>query len=210
MSFELLEYPIKSWIIDLIDDEKYKSEIFDLLGDPDVDIRYPSIILYNIEDLVDHDAHQLVAKIEKISKNDTDYRFDLKTFAACNTVAADLIGILKEANAVLKYIIKHTDDKLVELLGLDKLSVKLVNHMKLEMCYDGKDESMIKKIIALPHYGFKTSIVYENGEGAASDNSDSNSDSDNENDHDSENDDPTEEDIKEVLDALVISASDRV
>jgi hypothetical protein len=190
MSFDILEYPIKSWIVDLIDDEKIKSEIFDLLGDPDIDIRYPSIILYNIEDLVTHDEHHLVAKIEKIEKAE-DYKFDLKTFAKCNTVTSDLIGILRESNAVLKYIIKHTDEKIVKLFDLDMLKVKLINDMKLELYYEGKDEFIIKKIKELPYYGFKTSLLFKNY-----DDQDSTYDSD--------------EELKNVLDSLVLNNDNHI
>ena len=64
MSFEILEYPIKSWILSLIDDEKIKSEMFDLLGEPEVNLKYPSIILYDIENLIEHDKYNLVVKLE--------------------------------------------------------------------------------------------------------------------------------------------------
>lgn len=191
MSFDILEYPIKSWIVDLIDDEKIKSEIFDLLGDPDIDIRYPSVILYNIEDLVTHDEHHLVAKIEKIEKSE-DYKFDLKTFAKCNTVTSDLIGILREANAVLKYIIKHTDEKFVTLFSLDMLKVKLVNDMKLELYYEGTDKSIIQKINKLPYYGFKTSLLFVN-------------DNDDDDDQDSAYD--SDEELKNVLDSLLLNTN---
>lgn len=162
MSFEVLEYPIKNWIVDIIDDKQIKSEIFDLLGDPDVDIRYPSMILYKIDDvdLISHDPHHLVAKLEKIQRVD-DYKFDLKEFVRCQTVMNQLVAILREADAVLKFIIKHTEDSFVSLFELDKLSVKLVNGMKLELCYSGKDTIISEKIKSLYQYGFVTKIVYD-------------------------------------------------
>ena len=63
MSFEILEYPLKQWIIELIDDKKIKSDVFDLLGEPDFDIRYSSDMLYNIDDLVEHEKHNLIITI---------------------------------------------------------------------------------------------------------------------------------------------------
>jgi hypothetical protein len=185
MSFEILEYPIKQWIVSLIDDEKLKSDIFDLLGESDIDIRYPSVILYTIDGLIDHKEHNLVAKIEQIEKA-ADYTFDLKDFVKCKSIVNQLLSILKEADAVLKYIVNHTDKKFIELLDLDKLSVKLSNNLRLQLCYSGKDTIMQKKISEIYDYGFICTIVYE-------------SDSDTDSDNDSHN---SEDELKQALDEL--------
>ena len=164
MSFEILEYPIKSWILSLIDDEKIKSEMFDLLGEPEVILKYPSIILYDIENLIEHDKHNLVVKLEQIDRNDSEYKLDLKNFNGCRKVCDQLIGILNDSNTVLKMIIAAIDKKWVEMFELDKLYVTMMNGMKLKLCYEGNDEGIQKKISQAYLYGFQTSIEYEGEE----------------------------------------------
>ena len=164
MSFEILEYPIKSWILSLIDDEKIKSEMFDLLGEPEVNLKYPSIILYDIENLIEHDKYNLVVKLEQIDRNDSGYKLDLKNFNKCRKVCDQLVGILNDSNIVLKMIVTAIDKKWVEMFELDKLYVTMMNEMKLKLCYEGNDEGIQKKISQAYLYGFQTSIEYEGEE----------------------------------------------
>ena len=198
MSFEILEYPLKQWIIELIDDKKIKSDVFDLLGEPDFDIRYSSDMLYNIDDLVEHEKHNLIITIIPIDR-DTEYKFDLFNFAKCQTIHNQLIGILREADAVFKYIIKHTDENITKIFGLDKLSVKLTNNLKLELCYNGNDKDIDKKVKKMQYYVYNSEIVYTDDNDGNDNNSDDN-DSNN-SDNDSNNSD---DELKKVLDKLVL------
>jgi hypothetical protein len=169
MSFEILEYPIKSWVLSLIDDEKIKSDMFDLLGEPEVVLKYPSIILYDIENLVEHDKHNLVVKFEQIDRNDSEYKLDFKNFNKCRKVCDQIIGILNDSNTALKMIISAVDKKWVEMFELDKLYITMMNGMKLKLCYEGNDEGIQKKISQAYLYGFQTSTEYENESDGESD-----------------------------------------
>lgn len=164
MSFEILEYPLKRWIIDVIDDEKTKPELFDLLGEPDFSLRYPSIILYEIDNLPDHRKHDLVVRFEQIDRNDAQYCLNLRHFSSCRKVADQLIGILNDSNTVLHMIVKTMDEKWVKMFELDKLYVTMMNGMKLKLCYDGNDQAIQKKISMLYMYGFICDVEYDNDE----------------------------------------------
>ena len=190
MSFEILEYPIKTWILELIDDEKIKSDIFDLLGEPDVMLKYPSMILYDIDNLVDHKKHDLVVRIDKIQRSD-DYLLDLKNFSSCRKVCDQLIGILNDSNIVLQMIVKTIDKKWIEMFEFDKLYITLMNGMKLKLSYDGSDKIIEKKISSLYMLGFKSEIEYAGG-----------NNDDNEN-NESDNEVNDEEMIKQILSEIV-------
>ena len=166
--------------------------IFDLLGDPNIELRYPSVMLYKIDDLVPHRKHHLVVKLEPLD-NASDYKFDLGTFSNCSTISNQLISILKESDAVLKYIVNHTEKKYIEMFDIDRLSVKLENGMKLVLHYNGLDASIQKNVFAAPNYGFVSRIVFDNGD---ADNEDGDDDEENEDD-----------DLKNVLDELVLESS---
>ncbi len=170
MSFEILEYPFKCWILDIIDDEKIKSDIFDLLGEADLSLRYPSIMLYDIDNLIEdksisQNEHVLIVKLEKIDRFDNQYCLDLKNFSGCRKVAEQVIGILNDSNAVLKMIIKSIDVKWRTMFDLDKLCVTLMNGMKLKLSYDGNDIKIQEKTNLLYNYGFQCKIEYKNNEG---------------------------------------------
>lgn len=190
MSFETLEYPLKLWITSIIDDAQIKSDLFDLLGNPNLEMRYSSLLLYTVENLVKHDAHNLVVKLKVVDEN---YKFDLGAFSVCNTISSQLISILKESDAVLKYIIGHVERKYIDMFDLDKLSVKLENGMRLVLHYDGKDVNIKKNVAAAPNYGFVTSIVYDDDAESGSDH-DASQDSESDGDGD---------DLKNILDELV-------
>ena len=179
MSFELLEFPLKSWIVSIIDDSKIKSDIFDLLGDPDYELRYPNNMLYKIEDVENADDSNMVVKLKPV---DESYVIDMKTFSDCKTIFVQLTDILKSANDIFKYIVDHIDPKYVEIYQLDKLSVVLSNGMKISLQYSGDDVDIQKKVKAVNAYGFVTEIVYDD------------------NDSDDENDDG----LKDILNELVL------
>jgi len=183
MSFEILEYPIKRWILDVVHDEKINSDLFDLLGEPDTLLKYPSIILYDIDNLVDHNVHNLVVRLGKVDRDDGLYKMDLKNFLSCRKVTDQLIGILNDSNVVLKMIVGSMDEKWVKMFELDKLYVTLMNGMKLKLCYEGNHSGIQKQISSLYLYGFYSEIEYEN-----SDNDDSDDDV---------------ETVKKILDELV-------
>lgn len=172
MSFEILEYPLKKWILDVVDDKKIESEIFDLLGEPDICLKYPSLILYDVDTLIEHEPYNLVVKLEIIDRNDAEYKFDLKSFAECRKVSGQLLGILHDSNTVLQMIVKTIDAKWVKMFELDKMYVAFMNGMKLKLCYEGNDQSIIKRISNLYMYGFRTTIEYENDSSSDSDDED--------------------------------------
>lgn len=184
MSFEILEYPIKRWILDIVHDEKINSELFDLLGEPDTFLKYPSIILYDVDNLVDHDSHNLVVRLGKIDYNDNSYMLDLKNFNGCRKVIDQLVGILNDSNVVLKMIVGSMDEKWVKLFELDKLYIKLMNGLKLKLCYEGINQDIQRHISSLYLYGFQSEIEYD--------------------DDDDDSDDDVET-VKKILDELVTS-----
>lgn len=161
MSFEILEYPLKKWILDIIDDAKIKSDIFDLLGEPELTLRYPSIILYDVDTLIDHKKHDLVVKFGQVDRNDAEYHMDLKHFSSCRKVTDQLIGILNDSNVILKMIIQTIDKKWIDMFELDKLYVSMMNGLKLKLCYDGNNDVVINKISILYMYGFHSEVEYE-------------------------------------------------
>lgn len=160
MSMQILEYPIKKWVINLIDDPETKSKIFDLLGHPNIDIRYPSVMLYSIDNLVEHEKHSLVLSIDAVAKSD-EYKLDLGEFASCNVITNQVIGILRDADAVLKKILSTVDKIYVKLFELDKLSVSLTNGLRLTLNYSGADIDKKKKVESLDDYVFKSEIIYD-------------------------------------------------
>ena len=160
MSLQILEYPIKKWVIDLIDDAESKSKIFDLLGNPNFDIRYPSVMLYSIDNLVEHEKHSLVVSISNISKSE-DYKLDLGEFASCNVINNQIVSILRDADAVFKRILSGIDKGYVKLFELDKMNVSLTNGLRLTLNYSGADENLKKKVDALDNYVFVSSIIYD-------------------------------------------------
>jgi len=183
MSFEILEYPIKRWILDAVHDEKINSELFDLLGEPDTFLKYPSIILYDIDNLVDHNTHNLVVRLGKVDRDDGIYMFDLKNFSSCRKVVDQLIGILNDSNVLLKMIVGSMDEKWVKMFELDKLYITLMNGFKLKLCYEGNHAGIQEQLSSLYLYGFHSEIEY--------------------NDSDADDSDDDVETVKKILDELV-------
>lgn len=177
MSFEILEYPLKLWVIKLIDDEKDKSDIFDLLGESNISLKYPSNILETKSV-----KHCLTVKIREIERNE-QYVFDLKSFKSSRKVSEQLIGIMNDASKVLGLIIKSIDQEMIKKYDLDKLYVMICDNLKIRLCYEGDRDDIKKNIGQLSYLGYQTTIDYP----------DDNSDEDDEDD---------EQIIKNILNEL--------
>ncbi len=185
MSFEILEYPLKKWILDIIDDQKIGADMFDLLGEPDSYLKYPSLILQDVDKLnPDSEKFNLIVRMKVIDRNDTEYKFDLKQFAECRKVSSQLVGILHDSNAVLRMIVKTIDEKYVKMFELDKLYITLMNGLKLKLCYEGNDKKIIQRLSNLNMYGFVSEIEYINED---------------DDDNDDDDDDDDFEAVKKIL-----------